>query len=200
MMKIPFLTLSITTLIVALFVVFGSAPDHLTWFSQDGLQQPFRLFSAHFVHSDIEHLTWNTGAFFLLGSIIEQFSRRDLVLSIFVGIMSVNVYLLLLYDLNAYVGLSGVLNSVLIAVLFTLSKQQGYQTATNSILVLSMLKIIFELYSDQSLFSSISWPAVPEAHLFGWLAGVMLIVVRSLFHINKQSIYKISYSKLNLNT
>jgi len=153
-MKIPFITLSITIVTTALFAVFGNAPEYFTWFSQEGLQQPWTLISAHFIHSDFEHLVWNVGAFLILGSIIEQFSRQDLILSIFIGMLSVNLYLLLFYDLNAYVGFSGVLNSVLIVSLFTLSKQEEYKTAARWI-------------------------------LFGWLAGVIIVITQRLILTRK---------------
>ena len=186
-MKTPFITLSITILMAMLFTVFGSAPEQLTWFTRDDWQQPWRLLTAHFVHSDIQHLIWNAGAFLLLGSIIEQFSRRDLLLSIFVGIISVNIFLISLYELNAYVGFSGVLNSILIVTLFKLSTKDEYQDVVHWTLMLSMLKIIIELYSKESLFSSITWATIPEAHLCGWLAGVVLILVQVVSRQKEQA-------------
>jgi len=191
-MKIPFITLSISAIICALFATYGSAPVFLTWFTSEGVTQPLKLLSAHFVHSDLEHLIWNVSAFILLGSIVEQHSKRCLLLALSFGIVCVNIFLLTLFKLNAYVGLSGVLNTILIVALFHLCQKPVYRAAAIWTMVLSMLKIMFELHSSTSLFTSISWAAVPQAHLAGWLGGVAFVTFKTAkyFGINKHKLYK----------
>lgn len=191
-MKIPYITLSISALMLALFTFYGGAPELFIWYTNDGFQQPLQLLTAHFVHSDIEHLAWNVGAFILLGTIIEQHSKRCLLLALGVGLVSVNAYLLTFYNLNAYIGLSGVLNTVLIVALFHLCQKPNYRAAAIWTLILSMIKIVYELYSGASVFSSISWSAVPEAHLAGWLGGVVFVSLKTVnyFSINKHKFYK----------
>ena len=183
-MKMPYITLSITGVMLTLFVLMGGAPEPLTWFANTD-QSVWRLLTAHFVHSDLEHLLWNTGAFLLLGGIIEQYSRRDLLIALAVGVLAINCYLLTLYSLAAYIGLSGVLNTLLIVALFRLSSDSEYRDAAIWTLLLSMAKIVYELYTEHSVFSSISWIAVPEAHLVGWLAGVLLVTVQTVNYFSK---------------
>jgi len=183
-MKIPFITISISSVMMALFVLLGSAPETLVWLA-DHNDQTWRSISAHFVHSDTEHLLWNLAAFLILGSIIEQYSKRDLLIALLVGILVVNSYLYTLYDLNAYVGFSGVLNTLLIITLFNLSQQPHYRDAAIWVLLMSMAKIIYELYSEQSVFSSISWAAVPEAHLAGWVGGILIVITKTINYFGK---------------
>jgi len=137
------------------------------------------------MHSDLAHLLWNASAFLILGSIIEQRSKCDLLLAIVSGVIAVNVYLLLFFNLNAYVGLSGVLNTVLIVALYHLSQQSPYRSTALWTLAFSMLKIIVELQSQQSLFTSISWAAVPAAHLAGWLAGMVIVMIKTANYFSK---------------
>lgn len=184
-MKYPIITLSISAIMIALFILFGGTPESIAWFSATPVEQPWRLFSAHFMHSDVQHLAWNVGAFLLLGSIIEQRSKGDLLMTILIGVIGVNAYLILFYNLGAYVGLSGVLNSVLVVVLHQLSQDSRYRTAALWTLVLSMLKIVFELQSQQSIFTTISWEAVPEAHLAGWVAGVVIVFIKTVHYFSK---------------
>ena len=192
-MKTPVITLSLSTVMVALFVFFGGAPTLFTWISDTAyIEQFWRLISAHFVHSDVEHLVWNVAAFTVLGAIIEQRSKRDLLLSIIAGVVAVNVYLLGFYSLSAYVGLSGVLNSVLTIALFHLYQQPAYRMAALLTAVLSMAKIVFELSSGQSVFTSLVWPPVPQAHLAGWLGGAALVLItrKSRLELCKQKSHK----------
>lgn len=181
-------------LMALVFAVFGSAPEQFIWLADTGFEQTWRMVSAHFVHSDIEHLAWNVGAFMILGSIIEQHSKRDLIYGLILGVVAVNVYLLSLYQLNAYAGLSGVLNTLLVVALFRLCQSPVYRAAAMWTLVLSMLKIIVELYSGQSVFSSIAWQAVPQAHLVGWLAGMAFVSLQAVnkFNTEQRKLYKLA--------
>lgn len=194
MMKLPIITILISILMVVLYTVFGSAPESLIWLAESPFDQTWRLVSAHFVHSDGQHLAWNLGAFILLGAIVEAHSKRDLLVSIGVGVIAVNVYLLSFYELTAYAGLSGVLNSILVVALFHLCQYKAYRAAAMWTMILSMIKIIYELYSGHTVFSSIAWTAVPQAHLAGWLIGGAFVSLQSIrrFKIQRFSLYKMA--------
>lgn len=174
MMKIPTITLLMSASIVALFAIFGATPESLIWLSSIEKLEPWRWLSAHFVHISAEHLIWNLLPFIILGSIIEQHSKRDLLLGLGLGIVCINGYLAWFFVLPAYAGLSGVLNTLLVVALTHLYRHPDYRWAAMTVLVASLAKIIYELYFEASLFSSLDWPAVPEAHLVGWLAGSLL--------------------------
>lgn len=177
-MRLPIVTTSISLIIVALYFIAGAMPDSLMW--QHSTTQIWQWLSTHFVHISLDHLAWNLIAFLILGSIIEQTSRKVLGLSLVAGIISVNVYLLTLFEMGAYAGLSGVLNSLLITALYFLYKQPGYRLASILTLIASILKIAVEYCYDLSLFSKLPWPAVPEAHIAGFAGGVILVLVLEL--------------------
>ena len=119
-MKLPIVTLSISGLMALVFIAFGGAPEPFIWLADTGFAQTWRMLTAHFVHSDFEHLLWNLAAFMVLGTVIERHSTRDLLYGLIVGVVAVNVYLSSVYQLTAYAGLSGVLNTLLVIALFKL--------------------------------------------------------------------------------
>jgi rhomboid family GlyGly-CTERM serine protease len=135
------------------------------------------LLSGHWLHVDTEHLVWNVGALAVLATMIEQYSRRLLLLSILAGTVSIDLLLLSpLGDVTRYCGLSGVLNTLLGVALFLLWKR----TRSHMIVLVGMLcalKITVEMRSGQSLFTNISWPPYAAAHLAGLIATPIALLL-----------------------
>lgn len=183
-MKFPFLSFCLSAVCVLLYSAIGAMPDHIMWHAQDG-QRVWQWLSGHFVHISSQHLVWNIAALFILGSIIEQTSRRLLVAALMFGLIGVNLYLFLLFDLAAYAGLSGVLNSVLVIALYCLYQHPDFRAASLITLVLSLAKILVELSINHSLFSNLPWPPVPQAHLAGLIAGLVLV---SILEVRKRQL------------
>ena len=169
----PWLSLTLTGLTAGLFAALGPAPeawiyDRVAIASGDW----WRLISGHWVHSDGAHLGWNLGALLALGWIVEVRSRRAVIVGLLAGTFGVNLMLWLgLPGLAAYCGLSGVLNSLLLLALASLW-QRTTAAAIVTTGVLSLLKVLSEM-STGALFTHTAWISVPEAHLAGWLAGLI---------------------------
>ena len=133
------------------------------------------LISGHWLHADPQHLLWNVAAFAILGSMIEQRSRTLLLWSLAVGTLFVDLLLISpLTDIQRYCGLSGVLNTLLGAALY-LQWRATRSTVVILIGFLSVLKIVIELSYGHSIFTDISWPPFPLAHLAGLLATPVAI-------------------------
>ena len=175
-MRLPIVSASLVLFIVALFLIVGVMPETLMWHTLPTTRF-WQWVSAHFVHISISHLIWNCTALLLLGGIIEQTSRKVLGLAMVAGIAGVNLYLLSLFQMDAYAGLSGALNALLITALYFLYKQPTYKLASVVTFVLSVVKIAIEYRYDLSLFSNLPWPTVPEAHIAGFIAGFILVLV-----------------------
>ncbi len=173
-MKMPLITSLLSLAIVMLHLLFGAMPADLIWVSDEQLERQWSMLSAHFVHLSTEHLIWNLVPFIILGGSIEGHSRRRLMLSLYVGVLSVWIYLVLLSPLYSYAGLSGVLNTLLVVALYEVQKQRAYRVAAFITLGLSLAKIIYELYSQTGIFTSTVWPPAPAAHLAGWIGGILL--------------------------
>jgi rhomboid family GlyGly-CTERM serine protease len=138
------------------------------------------LFSGHWIHADHSHLLWNVTAFAILGSIIELHSRALLLWSLLIGTLFVDLLLISpLTDLQRYCGLSGVLNTLL-GVTLCLCWRKTRSTWVLLIGALSIMKIVIELSNGQAIFTDISWPPFPLAHLAGLLATPWVIGCFSL--------------------
>lgn len=174
-MRLPIVTISIATLTTALYFIGGAMPEYLLWHQGESLKI-WQWLSAHFSHISIEHLAWNITALLILGGIIEQTSRKVLGLALVAGVIGVNIYLATFFSLNAYAGLSGMLNALLFVALYFLYQQADYKIASVITLVLSLAKIIVEYSFELTLFSKLPWPSVPQAHMAGLIGGAFLVL------------------------
>jgi len=172
-MRLPIVTLGMAFFTSTLYLLAGAMPETLIW-HQDTHLGSWQWVSTHFAHISVEHLIWNLLGLIVLGSIIEQTSRKVLGLALFAGIIGVNMYLASLFSLNAYAGLSGALNALLLIALYFLYQRPDYKKASVTTLILSIGKIIVEYSFEFSLFSKLPWPSVPQAHLAGLVAGAGL--------------------------
>lgn len=175
-LRLPVVSFLLGAACALIFWVFGAIPNTLILHSNEG-QRAWQWLSSHWVHLSNRHLIWNMAALLVLGGIIEQTSRLLLVAALSLGIIGVNLYLAVFYSLDAYAGLSGVLNSLLVIALYCLYQKPDYRAAAVITLLLSIVKIMVEMLIQDSLFSKLPWPPVPQAHLAGMLSGFLLVLV-----------------------
>ena len=180
--SLPWLTLGLAGLVVALFAIAGPAPS--AWvFDRDAILagEWWRLITGHWVHSDPNHLAWNLTAFGLLAGTVETLGRRYLFGGLVAGMAGVDLLLWLgLPGLSHYCGLSGVLNTLLLlALLGHYRLDPRSRVIVLMVGVASLGKILFELLTRQAIFSSTAWASVPEAHLAGWLVGLALLGIHA---------------------
>ena len=169
-MKFPVITISISIILVGLLLIYGAMPNALIW--QQSSPISWQLITSHFAHISNEHMLWNLVAFILLAFVIEQHSIARLFTSIIVGCAFVSFYLVFLFKLPAYAGLSGALNTLLVVALYEIAKKVKYRKAALLCFSASIAKIVFEWSNESALFSSLEWPGVPAAHLAGLLGGI----------------------------
>ena len=133
------------------------------------------LVTGHWVHADTGHLAWNVAALAILAAVIERRSRRLLLWSIAIGTACVDLLLLSpAGDIQRYCGLSGVLNT-LTGVALWLCWRETRSPAVPLLAIACLAKIALESATGHSLFTDISWPHFPAAHLAG-MAGAALLL------------------------
>lgn len=188
-----FVTLSLASMVCALFVIYGPVPESL-YYNRNAVadNEIWRLITGHLVHSDLEHLLWNLCAFLILSLLIEQQSRSMLLIGLVTGTLVIDYYLWLnTIGVINYAGFSGVLNTLLVIALSQQNKQ--HRGAMHAIPVFiyfaSLIKIIIELSSQQAIFSDISWQALPQVHLAGFVTGTLMILTISFFK-NKTHLFR----------
>ena len=185
-LRLPWHTFVLSLIVFALCVFGGTAPEALVFERQAIMQgEIWRLMTGHWVHGDWEHLAWNLMAFGILGWMIEtSLGHLKLYSALIAGMCVVNAGLWwFIPSLDFYCGLSGILNTLLFVMLI-----DGWRWSRNYIFPLvaiaATIKIGFEMIQSSAIFTNTSWPAVPEAHLAGALAAVILLFYKEILNIS----------------
>ena len=177
---VPIKTIMLIVTVYVGWCFLGAAPESLiydrTLISQG---EVWRLVTAHFVHVDSEHLILNLSALFILGALLEYLNSKLFLPTLLLGILSVSTGVWFgMGFITYYCGLSGVLNSLFIVLVWQL-----WNIAKDPLIIVlavaSLVKIVIEIKIGNSLFSSIAWPPLPEAHLFGFMGGLILLTLYS---------------------
>ena len=172
--RIPFATLALCATIVAIALV---APYTSPAFDQLVLDRanpkPWAWLTAHVLHTDGAHVGWNLFALACLGVLAEPIDRTRFVLSIGVGIAAVDVWFGFDTSLRLYCGLSGALNTVLLATLYQL---RGAIAAAwlFGMAAVAAAKVGWEWHTGAAFLTHTRWPSAVGAHVAGFAAGVVL--------------------------
>ncbi len=165
-------------------MIIDQLHNHVFYYQQTGIYQGeyWRLLTGHFIHCDLNHLFWNMLGLLILGSIIEQHSRKLLIVSITLGITAVNLLLLSpLSTLELYCGFSGVLNTLLVFALYIVwTKNQSHWVSLT--IAGYVVKMFIELSTQNTILSNITIPPYPEAHLAGLLMGGLGLILQLSYH------------------
>ena len=178
--KIPWITLALGLLCIGLYVLvpFGSPLFGQLTLLKSASLEPVRWLTGNLLHSDWNHLLWNTVALLVLGSSIERYSRLLWWLTSSVTFAAIAVWFFIQTQFQQYVGLSGALNGFLLVALYSL-RIPGHWFRRNEllwlVLVLAVAKNLYEFFSGSALISETRWPSTPSFHMVGMLAGVLVI-------------------------
>jgi len=175
--QLPWLAIIITAIPVFVYLVLGPAPEWLIFDRKAVLQgEVWRLVTGHWVHSDAEHALWDIAALGILSVILDKQSRVLLIISLTLGTFGVDIWIWYINEsLDYYCGLSGILNTVFISVIFSL-----WEKTENSILWIiftgAVAKVLLEIITSQAVFTQTAWPSVPEVHAVGLLIGIVTML------------------------
>ena len=151
---------------MALFVFDRAAVSEGEW---------WRLLTAHFTHSSFSHALWDVLAFSGVTYYLSKYSIKQMIVSVFMGIAAVDILLLsALSSLDYYCGLSGILFSPLLLICYHFLKANSVFVGVMPLFVVCV-KILWEIYSQNTLFVDTAWQAYPEAHLAGLMAGYCVL-------------------------
>lgn len=136
----------------------------------------WRLLTAHFTHSSASHALWDVLAFAAVTLWLSQYSVKQMIAAVLLGIAAVDVLLLSAFSpLDYYCGLSGILFSPLLLVCY------HYRQANRGLLgflpfVIVCAKLVWEVLVQTTLLVDTLWQAYPEAHLAGFMGGLACLV------------------------
>lgn len=137
----------------------------------------WRLLTAHFTHSSTSHAFWDVLAFTGVTFWLSQYSTKQMIVSVFMGIAAVDILLLSAFSsLDYYCGLSGILFSPLLLICYHFLKANSVIVGVPPLLVVCA-KVLWEVYFQNTLFVDTAWPAYPEAHLAGLMGGLFCMAL-----------------------
>ncbi len=144
--------------------------------------EPWRWWTAHWVHVGWRHYALNMLAFLSLPFIFPQLQRQTLLLGLLVlpPLLSAGLYELL-PAVQAYAGLSGILHGIfVVAAIESLFRQRERKFAI-LVLVYIALKIGFEKWMGYSETAQlIQAPVLIESHQIGVLTGIIFILLKTV--------------------
>jgi len=175
--SIPFRTLGLVLLLLGFYFL---VPDRqVFYFAADDIARGeiWRLVTGHLVHADLQHLGWNCLGLLVLGALLEQYSKTAWWAALFSGIASVSILLLSpVSHLDYYCGLSGVLNTLLLVVLW----YEWRRTRSWIVVAVTLgaaAKTLIEVSSGESLLTHIDWPPYAWSHVAGLMGGALVVSV-----------------------
>lgn len=136
----------------------------------------YRLFTAHFVHLNWIHALMNVAATIIGWYLLrDSMTNRQWILSIAISGLVVSVLLFSLPELEWYVGFSGIIHGLMLQGLIL---QKHLRFIEKALMVSALLlKVFYELWQGSSAadLEFIDGNIIVEAHLFGLLAGLVMI-------------------------
>jgi rhomboid family GlyGly-CTERM serine protease len=176
----PWLTLSLTVLVAALYAAAGPTPEALLFDRQAiAAGEVWRLLTGHLVHADAAHLCWNLAALVPIGALLEQradcrgWTWAGLFLA---GVLAVDAWLLALAPgVPVYCGVSGVLNALYGALALLLWRRSGQILFLVAVLC-DLAKIVLEAAGGGAILPTGGWTSVPGVHLAGLAAGLAFVL------------------------
>lgn len=168
---------------------------HHVIYDRHGLfSEPWRLWTAHWVHLGVWHWVLNAVALSLLPEIFFHTSRRFFLLLWFVlpPLLSLMLYIFQ-PSLVLYAGLSGVLHGIYLAValnaiqsIYRAERRMGWVVAASV-----CAKVCWETYSGNSQTAElIGAPVVLRAHQYGAELGALLWLILRLMPLNIRNVLK----------
>ena len=167
--------------------------DYFIYWRQSFFEEPWRWWTAHWVHVGWIHFLLNMIAFICLPFIFPQIKNRFLIFLLFVlpPLSSLTFYYFYPH-IEAYAGLSGILHGLYIASAFLYLKFHRERNFTILVLGLVVAKLIWEnTFGQLGTAQLIGSPVLVEAHLVGAFWGAIItmiyIVLQQQIHPNKKS-------------
>ena len=137
----------------------------------------YRLFTAHIVHLNWVHSLLNITAAVIGWRLLkDSMSSQQWILSIVICSLIISILLFCIPDLQWYVGFSGIVHGLMLQGLVL---EQHLRFVKKALLICALfLKVFYEYWqgSSSAEIELINGNIVVEAHLFGLLAGLVMII------------------------
>ncbi|EPF80722.1 rhombosortase [Acinetobacter rudis] len=137
--------------------------------------EPWRIWTAHWVHVGWIHYLLNMLAFICLPFIFPRFKNRYLLSLILFLPMAISLSFYFIYpSIQAYAGFSGVLHGIYVAVALLYLQFAKERKFALLILALVLIKLVGEnIFAPSQTAALIGSPVLTEAHVLGAVWGAV---------------------------
>ncbi|MGB0466313.1 MAG: rhombosortase [Pontibacterium sp.] len=176
----PHMPLLLFVLLTLCVLLMGDAGREILRFERESVLagEWYRLISAHFVHTNTVHALMNITALSLIWFLFYPVLRPgQWLLALLICSLSTSLGLLFFTGYDWYVGLSGVIHGLMLMA-FYLDRRLG--RGLNVLLIAGLLiKVLYEITIGASRVSQslISADVIEEAHLYGLLGGILIVLL-----------------------
>lgn len=172
----------------ALLIVLHFTPlFNVLCFEREGIyfnNELWRLLTGHLMHTDSRHLISNIAGLWILAALYKYNHGKYLLLILLITSLCLSLLLIWYFPLvKRYCGLSGVLNSLFVICLLQVNAHTHSKKIKHmllSILLLYIIKLIFDQTEHSFHFSNNQWPTLGMAHSLGAFIGLGLYCIRLL--------------------
>jgi rhomboid family GlyGly-CTERM serine protease len=168
------IALSVACTVILLLAFGGETLQQALRWSRSGLAagEHWRWVTGHLVHLDLAHALLNAAGLALVWALFARvYSPRRWLLIVVLGIAGIDLGLWWLSDIEWYVGLSGLLNTLAAAGIVR-EIIDGDRMAW-VVGLLGLAKLVSENLSGPMPFMQPDIPVVLDAHLYGALVGMV---------------------------
>jgi len=169
-------TSTIALVAIAIYLVLGAVPEQMVLDrSVSQLAEPWRLFTAHLAHCDIDHVLWDCTGLVLVGLIYEPILHKRLWQVLVVSALTIDAAVFVLApEILRYCGLSGLINAVVGAGIAAAWFERRDPLLLGFGLLIAT-KVAIENLTATPLLTDTHWPPLHLAHLVGFLAGLAIV-------------------------
>lgn len=170
-------------LIITLLAALDSQLHNFLRFDHHAIKQGeyWRLFTAHIIHLNPTHAALNGAGFLLLAWMMPKGHWSVWLVFYVVSGLFISSMVYIEGQVFWYVGASGVLHGLMMLAAFFSQWLESWRRVAMLVLILG--KVIWEQtpwYSDEQVYSMIGGHVVVDAHFWGAMTAVLVIIIYSL--------------------
>jgi rhomboid family GlyGly-CTERM serine protease len=176
-----------TVIFLLVFVIFSAAlqlgMNHFIYHRADMLGEPWRWWTANWVHVGWRHYMLNMLAFVFIAFVFPHVTARSLgyCLLVFSPLLTIALYVCM-PDIYAYAGLSGILHGIYIYIALQSLAIPRERKFAMLVLVCIFLKVGWEKLNGFSETAQlIQTPVLLESHQIGLLIGIVASIAQYLW-------------------
>jgi len=171
----PYVTLAICLIVT--FVHYISSLQALLIYDRKAIfaGEYWRVLTAFFAHYSGEHLVWNLLVLGCFGSLLELRRRAFVILLLLITALG-HALFLLNPRIEFFAGMSGYVTALVFYLCIEkMTSGQHHKSIWTLLLIVMVIKTVYELISPEALFAKGNFLPLPQAHIQGMIGALLVL-------------------------